>query len=156
MTQHQAVATSLVAIVPTGLSAAIWHMRAGSVNVRIGSFIGISCAASMYVAAAHLAPLVPENHLRRLYAGLMAISAVRMCCGRTGVLLCPIFIYLFIYLFFFFLDYIFFFFFFLNKFENSKTEDGRRERDESIALRRHGKSGDSGKRKKQRKRKRKR
>jgi uncharacterized membrane protein YfcA len=44
MPQVEAVATSLIAMVPTGLSASLWHFRAGNVNMRAAGLISVSCA----------------------------------------------------------------------------------------------------------------
>jgi len=34
MSQHEAVATSIVAMVPTGMAASLFHIRAGNVKLR--------------------------------------------------------------------------------------------------------------------------
>jgi uncharacterized protein len=78
MTQHEAVATSLVAMVPIGCSATFWHMKAGHVHGRFGAAIGVASALAMYIAATHIAPHTPERTMRRLFAGLLSFSAFRM------------------------------------------------------------------------------
>ncbi len=78
LSQHEAVATSLVAMVPTGLSATFWHMRAGNVQTRAALAIGGACAVAMYGASMHVAPLVPEPMMRKIFAALLTVSAARM------------------------------------------------------------------------------
>ena len=62
MTQHEAVATSLCAIVPTGLAATYHNARRGAVNFRVAGMIG---GASMIAAGAILHPKRWSIHLKR-------------------------------------------------------------------------------------------
>ena len=78
LTQHEAVATSLVAMVPTGLSATFWHMRAGNVQTRAALMIGGSCAAAMYGAATHIAPHVSEPAMRKIFAVVLGMASIKM------------------------------------------------------------------------------
>ena len=77
-TQHEAVATSLVAMVPTGLSATFWHMRAGNVQTRAALMIGGSCAVAMYGAATHIAPHVSEATMRKIFAAVLGVASLKM------------------------------------------------------------------------------
>ena len=78
LTQHEAVATSLVAMVPTGLSATFWHMRAGNVQTRAALMIGGSCAVAMYGAATHIAPHVSEATMRKIFAAVLGVASLKM------------------------------------------------------------------------------
>ena len=78
LTQHEAVATSLIAMVPTGLSATYWHMKAGHVHFRAGGIIGIASALTMYIAASKIAPYCSEKQLRYAFGSLLLFSSCRM------------------------------------------------------------------------------
>ena len=78
LTQHEAVATSLIAMVPTGLSATYWHMKAGHVHLRTGGIIGLASALTMYVAASKIAPHCSEKQLRYAFGSLLLFSATRI------------------------------------------------------------------------------
>lgn len=78
MPQHEIVATSLVAMVPTGFAGAYYHMKAGHVNLRTGGLVGATSAVSMYLAAKYVAPHVDEATLTRLFAALLGFAAVKM------------------------------------------------------------------------------
>ena len=78
LTQHEAVATSLVAMVPTGMSATFWHMRAGNVHTKAALMIGGACAVSMYGAATYIAPHVSEATMRKIFAGVLSVASLRM------------------------------------------------------------------------------
>ena len=76
--QHEAVATSLAAMVPVGFSATYWHMLAGHVHVKTALVIGMTSACSMYMAAQYIAPQLDEPTMRKIFAGLLTVSAVKM------------------------------------------------------------------------------
>ena len=78
LTQHEAVATSLVAMVPTGLSATFWHMRAGNVQTRAALTIGGACAVSMYGAATFIAPHCSEPTMRKIFAVVLSLASLKM------------------------------------------------------------------------------
>ena len=78
LTQHEAVATSLIAMVPTGLSATYWHMKAGHVHFRAGGIIGAASALTMYIAASKIAPYCSEKQLRYAFGSLLLFSGFRM------------------------------------------------------------------------------
>ena len=75
MSQHEAVATSLVAMVPTGLSA--FHQRK-NVHGRAALFIGGSCALAMAGASKFIVPRVSESDMRKIFAAVLAFSSARM------------------------------------------------------------------------------
>ena len=76
MSQHEAVATSLVAMVPTGLSATL-HQRK-NVHGRAALFIGGSCALAMAGASKFIVPRVSESDMRKIFAAVLAFSSARM------------------------------------------------------------------------------
>ena len=76
MPQHEAVATSLVAMVPTGLAATL-HQRA-NVHGRAAIMIGTSCAIAMYGATTFVAPKVSESDMRKIFAAVLAFSSFRI------------------------------------------------------------------------------
>jgi len=78
LSQHEVVATSLVAMVPTGFAGAWHHMKAGHVSLRAGGLMGATSAVSMYLAAKYVAPHVDETALTRLFAALLGIAALKM------------------------------------------------------------------------------
>jgi uncharacterized membrane protein YfcA len=78
LTQHEAVATSLVAMVPTGLSATFWHMRAGNVHTKAALTIGGACAVSMYGAATFIAPHCSEPTMRTIFAVVLSLASLKM------------------------------------------------------------------------------
>jgi uncharacterized membrane protein YfcA len=81
--QHVAQGTSLAAMVPTTIVAAVAHGRAGRIDwpvtgpVALGGIIGGLAGAEL---ALGLDPLV----LRRLFAGLLIVVAIRMLVSRGG------------------------------------------------------------------------
>ncbi len=76
MSQHEAVATSLVAMVPTGLSATL-HQRK-NVHGRAALLIGGSCAAAMAGTTQFIAPNVSEALMRKIFAVTLTVSSARM------------------------------------------------------------------------------
>jgi len=78
MTQHEAIATSLVAMVPLGMFGGIFHLKAGNVEARTGAIIGATAAAAMYISSKYLAPKVKEDDLRMVFASLLTVSAIKM------------------------------------------------------------------------------
>ena len=78
MRQHEAVATSLLAMVPTGLAATTTNLASGTVAVRAGVILAISASAGMFVTARYLAPHIDETKMRYVFAGVMGVSAIRM------------------------------------------------------------------------------
>eukprot|EP00941_MAST-03F_sp_MAST-3F-sp1_P006398 g6398.t1 len=78
MTQHEAVATSLVALVPTGLSATYHFHRKGHVRIRLVVLLSTASATGMFIAAHYLADQFDESNLRRLFACIVGFSGLRL------------------------------------------------------------------------------
>jgi uncharacterized protein len=72
--QVEAAATSLAAIIPTTVAGTWRHHRYG--NVRWGAALVVGATSIVGVSAGALAALaLPEDVLRRLFAGLMLVVA---------------------------------------------------------------------------------
>ena len=78
MKQHEAVATSLLAMVPTGLAATATNLSSGTVAVRAGFILAASASVGMFATARYIAPHIDESKMRYIFAAVMGVSAVRM------------------------------------------------------------------------------
>jgi uncharacterized membrane protein YfcA len=78
MTQIDAVATSLFALVPTGLYTSFWQLKAGNVNLRAAGVMAVFCAGGMIFATRCLAPNMDDATMRKIFAGFLFVSGVRM------------------------------------------------------------------------------
>lgn len=76
-TQHEAQGTSLAIIVPTTAVAAFAHARAGRIDWKLVMTLGAAGVVGA-VAGANTALILEEDVLRRLFAILLVIVAVRM------------------------------------------------------------------------------
>jgi uncharacterized protein len=77
LSQLQAEATSLLAILPTAI-VGVWRQRAyGNVRWRPGLLIGCAAVAGVQ-AGVVLAEALPENALRRLFGVLMIAVALQI------------------------------------------------------------------------------
>lgn len=56
MTQQAAVATSLVAMVPTGLGGTLINTAQGNVHFKLGAILAMTSSAAMYLTATYVAP----------------------------------------------------------------------------------------------------
>jgi uncharacterized membrane protein YfcA len=78
MGEHEAIGTSLAALVPpVGLLGAIQYYRAGYVNLRYAGLIAAGLFVGAYFGAKIMMPLSPVL-IRRLYAVFLLIVAARM------------------------------------------------------------------------------
>lgn len=75
--QHEAIATSLLAIIPVAMVGARRQHSYGNVRVREGLWIGLLAAPSAW-AAAELANSLAESTLKFLFVGLLLYVAFRM------------------------------------------------------------------------------
>ena len=78
MTQHEAVATSLCAIVPTGLAATFHNARRGAVNFRAAAMIGGASMIAAGATASYVTTAIPDKELRYVLASIMVLSGADM------------------------------------------------------------------------------
>jgi uncharacterized membrane protein YfcA len=77
LNQHEAIGTSLLAIVPTVLVGTWRQSRYGNVRWRAAAVIGVAAAVSAQGGVA-LAEALPATTLRRLFAGLLVLVAAQI------------------------------------------------------------------------------
>ena len=83
--QHEAIGTSLLAIVPTVLVGTWQQSRYGNVRWRAAAVLGVAAAASAQGGVA-VAEALPATTLRRLFAGLLVLVAAQILFrGRADV-----------------------------------------------------------------------
>jgi uncharacterized membrane protein YfcA len=80
--QHEAEATSLLAIVPVAIVGAARQHRYGNVRVRVGLVVGV-LAVGGTVAGVALANALPDHALKVIFAALMLVVAARL--ARRGL-----------------------------------------------------------------------
>jgi uncharacterized protein len=81
--QHEAIGTSLLAIVPTVLVGTWRQSRYGNVRWRAALVLGIAAAASAQ-AGVVVAEALSGATLRRLFAGLLVVVAVQIVLRSRG------------------------------------------------------------------------
>jgi uncharacterized protein len=81
--QHDAIGTSLLAIVPTVLVGTWRQARYGNVRWRAAVVLGIAAAAAAQ-AGVVLAEALSGSTLRRLFAGLLVVVAVQIALRARG------------------------------------------------------------------------
>jgi uncharacterized protein len=87
LSQLEAEATSLLAIIPTVVAGAWQQQRYGNVRWRAALVLGLSAIAGVEVGV-RLADALAEDTLRRLFAALMIAVAAQLiwrASGRGGV-----------------------------------------------------------------------
>jgi len=77
LNQHEAIGTSLLAIVPTVLVGTWQQSRYGNVRWRAAAILGVAAAASAQGGVV-LAEALPATTLRRLFAGLLVLVAAQV------------------------------------------------------------------------------
>ena len=77
LNQHEAIGTSLLAIVPTVLVGTWQQSRYGNVRWRAAAILGVAAAASAQGGVV-LAESLPAPTLRRLFAGLLVLVALQI------------------------------------------------------------------------------
>jgi uncharacterized membrane protein YfcA len=80
--QHEAEATSLLAIVPVAIVGAARQHRYGNVRLRVGLLVGV-LAVGGTVAGVALANTLPDHALKVAFAALMLVVAARL--ARRGL-----------------------------------------------------------------------
>jgi uncharacterized membrane protein YfcA len=81
--QHDAIGTSLLAIIPTVLVGTWRQSRYGNVRWRAAAVLGLAAAASAQGGVA-LAQALSDATLRRLFAGLLVLVAVQIAWRARG------------------------------------------------------------------------
>ena len=77
LTQHEAVATSLMAMIPGTLIGAITHYRHGHVVIPIAAILAITAALGMY-SSSQVALDIPDQYLRIVFCILLIASSRKM------------------------------------------------------------------------------
>ena len=83
LNQHEAIGTSLLAILPTVLVGTWRQSRYGNVRWRAAAVVGVAAAVTAQGGVA-LAEALPATTLRRLFAGLLVLVAVQIVVGRRA------------------------------------------------------------------------
>lgn len=81
--QHDAIGTSLLAIIPTVLVGTWRQARYGNVRWRAAVVLGVAAAVSAQ-AGVVLAEALSGSTLRRLFAGLLVVVAVQIALRSRG------------------------------------------------------------------------
>jgi uncharacterized protein len=77
LSQHEAIGTSLLAIVPTVVVGTWRQSRYGNVRWRAAAVMGVAAAITAQGGVA-LAEALPATTLRRLFAGLLVLVAAQI------------------------------------------------------------------------------
>eukprot|EP00924_Labyrinthula_sp_SR-Ha-C_P009592 augustus_masked-scaffold_22-processed-gene-0.4-mRNA-1 protein AED:1.00 eAED:1.00 QI:0/0/0/0/1/1/2/0/385 len=77
-TQHNAIGTSLVAMVPTGLAGTLTNAVNKTVIYKTGFLLATSSSIGMYLTARFITPEVNDANLKYLFSVFLALSAVKM------------------------------------------------------------------------------
>jgi uncharacterized membrane protein YfcA len=77
LNQHEAIGTSLLAVVPTALVGTWRQSRYGNVRWRSAAVLGAAAAITAQGGVA-LAEALPPTTLRRLFAGLLVLVAAQI------------------------------------------------------------------------------
>jgi uncharacterized membrane protein YfcA len=77
LNQHEAIGTSLLAILPTVLVGTWRQSRYGNVRWRAAAVLGVAAAVTAQGGVA-LAEALPAMTLRRLFAGLLVLVAAQI------------------------------------------------------------------------------
>jgi len=75
--QHEATGTSLLAILPTVLAGTWTQSRYGNVRWRAAAMVGVAAAASAQ-GGAFLAEALPNETLRKLFAGVLVVVGLQI------------------------------------------------------------------------------
>lgn len=77
MPQHEAVATCIVALLPTGAITSMYNLATGSLRLRVGLVVGGANMLGMLLGAKALAPHADEDLMRYVFAGLMLVALAK-------------------------------------------------------------------------------
>ena len=82
LTQHEAVATSLMAMIPGTLIGALTHYRHGHVVIPIAAILALTAALGMY-SSSQVALDIPDYYLRIVFCILLGVSSRKMFLPRA-------------------------------------------------------------------------
>lgn len=78
MAPHQAIGTSLAAMIPpVGLLAAMEYYRAGHINLKYAALVALGLFIGAWVSAKFAISLPPQL-VKKLFAGLLVLVAAKM------------------------------------------------------------------------------
>lgn len=69
--------TTFAATVPMGLAGSVAHFRRNNIHPRAAFWLSMATLSAMFIGSQFVAN-VDEHTLRQIFAGLLAVSAVRM------------------------------------------------------------------------------
>ncbi len=82
MDQYSAQGTSLATmLLPIGLLAALNYYKAGELNIKYAMVIAIAFLVGGYLGS-KVALQIPEHVLRKVFAGILVLIAVKMFLGK--------------------------------------------------------------------------
>jgi uncharacterized membrane protein YfcA len=76
-----AVGTSLAVIIPTALTGVLRHYSNGNVDLRMALMLAVGAVIGAYLGAS-LAESLPDQLVKRLFALLMIVTAVKLFTGK--------------------------------------------------------------------------
>jgi len=74
---HRAIGTSLAAIVPTAIIAALRHGQMGNIDWKLAALVAAGAVCGAFLGASATA-YVSGLMLKRVFAGFMILTAIRM------------------------------------------------------------------------------
>uniref|UniRef100_A0A0G4G3N9 Membrane transporter protein n=1 Tax=Chromera velia CCMP2878 TaxID=1169474 RepID=A0A0G4G3N9_9ALVE len=77
LTQKEAVATSLTAMIPGAFMSALTHYRHGHIQLSLGLVLAAACAVGM-TGSSVVTQQIPDNYLRAAFCLLLGVTGARM------------------------------------------------------------------------------
>lgn len=77
MPQHEAVATGIVALFPSGMLTSAYNLSQGTLMLRSGLIVGVANMVGMYGGARFVAPYVEEDYMRYLFSSILMLSLLK-------------------------------------------------------------------------------
>ena len=78
MPQVEIIGTSLLAMVPIGISSSFHNLQGKTTHLPSSIAIGISLTASMWFTSKYVTIDIPEERLRQILVGILSISSILM------------------------------------------------------------------------------
>lgn len=76
-----AVGTSLAVIIPTAITGVLRHYSYGNVDLKVAALLAAGAVVGAYFGAL-LVESLPDQLVRRLFATLMVVTAVKLFTGK--------------------------------------------------------------------------